>query len=114
MAIIEARLAGGIMRRGWALLMAMTLALGGCAKPEYDASTPQSALDSMHKMITDGRPEMLAQMVHIDARSITYADGVTEASAIDEVTHKTGDMLGRLYRVARKLRDAFPDQVASA
>lgn len=84
----------------------------GCSKaPRYDASSPQAAVDAMHQMIIDGHPEQLKNLVHIEAREITYADGVTEASAIQNVIDKTGDMLGQLYRVARKLRDRYPDQV---
>ena len=48
------------MQRGWALLMATMLVMVGCEKPQYDTSSPQAALDSMKKMIADGRPEMLA------------------------------------------------------
>lgn len=95
-------------------MLAMTLAAGGCADPEYDASSPQAALDSMHKMIADGRPHMLTMLVHIDARDITYDDGVTEASAIQDVLGKTGDMLERLIRVAQSLRERFPDDVKRA
>ena len=66
----------------------------------------------MHQMIVDGHPELLKNLVHIEAREISYSDGVTEASAIQNVIDKAGDMLGQLYRVARKLRDRYPDQVA--
>ena len=75
----------------------------GCSKPEYDTATPQAALDSMYKMIEDGRPELLGSMAYIEPRSITFDDGVTESSAIGNVTDKAGDMLGRLFRVAKKL-----------
>jgi hypothetical protein len=83
----------------------------GCAKPEYPASTPDDALASMYQMIADGRPEMLSTLVHIQPRDITFADGVTEASAIQNVIDKLGDMFGRLYRVAKKLNDQFPKGV---
>jgi hypothetical protein len=92
-------------------ILAISICLAGCSKPEYDASSPQAALDAMHQMIADGHPEMLGRMVHIEARDIAYEDGVTEASAIENVIDKTGDMLGQLYRVAGKLRTRFPDQV---
>ena len=85
-----------------------TASLGGCGKPRYDASSPQAALDSMYKMIADGHPEMLGGMIHIQSRDVTFADGVTEASAIQNVIDKTGDMLGQLYRVASKVRARFP------
>lgn len=81
----------------------------GCSRPEYDVSTPDRALNAMYQMIADGHPEMLGAMVHIEPRDITYADDVTEASAIQEVIDKTGEMLGRLYRVAGKLRANFPE-----
>src|SRR5262245_52707312 len=60
----------------------------GCSKPEYDTSTPDAALDSMYRMIADGRPELLGTLVYIPARDITFDDGVTEASAILNVTEK--------------------------
>src|SRR6185503_15054026 len=94
-----------------AVAWGVLLALCSCSKPQYDASTPQAALDSMYKMVAEGHPEMLGTMVHIDARDRTYADGVTEKSAIQEVTDKTGQMLGQLYRVATKIRERYPDDV---
>ena len=89
------------------------LLLGGCEKPQYDNSSPQAALDSMHAMIKDGHPELLGSLLHIEPRDPpqTFDDGVTEASAIDEVIAKAGDMLGQLYRVANKLRERFPDDI---
>lgn len=115
------------MMRHWSCIFRLVALLGclvvaeglaGCSKPQYDSSTPQAALDSMYKMIADGHPEMLGTMIHIEPRDRAYADGVTEASAIAEVTGKAGQMLGQLYRVAGKLRDRYPDQalkeVASA
>ena len=94
-----------------ALIAALSTALCGCSKPQYDTSSPQSALDSMYQMIADGHPEMLSHMLYIEPRDITYSDGVTEASAIENVTDKAGDMLGQLYRVAQKLRGRYPADV---
>jgi hypothetical protein len=85
--------------------------LAGCSKPEYDTASPQAALDSMYQMIADGRADMLADMIHIEPRDIAYDDGVTEASAIQDVKTKAGEMLGQLYRVANKLRERYPDQI---
>ncbi len=100
-----------VLRCTLAAIALATAILGGCSKPEYDTSTPQAALEAMHQMIVDGHPEMLGIMVHIEPRDITYADGVTEASAIQNVIDKTGDMLGQLFRVAKKLRDRFPNEI---
>ena len=90
---------------------AIVAGLCSCSKPQYDTSSPQAALDSMYAMIEDGRPEMLGSLVYIQPRDISYDDGVTEASAIDNVTEKAGDMFGRLFRVAKKIRDEFPSDV---
>lgn len=97
-----------VMAAGLALAAAL---LGGCSKPQYDTSTPQAALDSMYQMIADKRSDMLGEMIYIQPRDITFSDGVTEASAIGNVIDKTGDMLGRLYRVAEKLHQRFPDEI---
>jgi hypothetical protein len=100
------------MRAATSILVAWLLAAGGCADPEYDASTPQAAVDSMRQMIADGRAERLAGLLHIEARDMAFDDGVTEASAIRDVLEKAGDMFGRLYRVAFKIRDRFPGEAA--
>jgi hypothetical protein len=86
--------------------------LVGCAKPEYDASTPEKALQAVQKMLSDGRPELLPTMIDIPARDVTFDDGVTEASAIGEVKVKAGDMLARLWRVSRKIKERFPAELA--
>jgi hypothetical protein len=96
------------------LLLVVPTVLVSCSKPQYDDSSPQSALDSMYKMIEDNRPEQLGTLVYIQPRQITYEDGVTEASAIDNVTEKAGDMLGRMIRVAKKIRERFPEDVDKA
>src|SRR5438477_6384411 len=93
------------------MIAAVGAVLSACSKPQYDTSTPQAALDSMYKMIADGRPEQLGTLVYIEPRPLTFDDGVTEKSAIQNVTDKAGDMLGRLFGVAKKLRNKFPDDV---
>jgi len=102
-----------LLARILAPAIAVVLALGGCADPEYDTSTPQRAIDSARRMIEDGRPDLLPTMLHIDARDIVYDDGVTEASAIEDVRAKMGDMLSQLWRVAGKLRDRYPGAVGA-
>jgi len=94
-----------------ALVAAVALGLGGCRKPRYDTSTPQAALDAMAQMVRDGRPELLPTMLDIEARDITFPDGVTEASAINDVKLKAGDMLARLWKVSRALQARFPKEV---
>ena len=86
--------------------------LVGCSKPEYDTSTPEKALQAVQKMLADGRPELLPTMIDIPARDVTFDDGVTEASAIGEVKGKAGDMLARLWRVSRKIKERFPAELA--
>jgi len=85
--------------------------LAGCAKPEYNRSTPAAAIDTLHQMILDERAGEIATLIHIEARpEMIFEDGVTEASAIEDVRSKAGEMLDQLFRVARKLRDRFPDE----
>lgn len=90
---------------------AVVLLLQGCAEPTYDTSTPQATVDSMQQMIEDERADMLPQLLYIEPRDIEFEDGVTEASAIEDVRGKLSDMLGQLWRVARKLQRKFPDEV---
>jgi hypothetical protein len=90
---------------------AAAILLGGCSDPEYDTGTPTATLDAMTKMIADGRPDLLPTLIEIEARDITFDDGVTEASAIGDVKAKLGDLLGRLWRVSKKLKERFPTQV---
>ncbi len=86
---------------------------GGCSDPLYDTATPFAALESARTMLADGRADLLPNLIHLQPRDITYADGVTEASAIEDVRRKTGDMLGRLMRVGSKLNERFPGEVAA-
>ena len=74
---------------------AVVLGLAGCGQtPQYDTSSPQATLDAMRRMVADGHPELLGSVIHIQARDITFDDGVTEASAIQDVIHKASAMLG--------------------
>lgn len=100
-------------RHGWlaCALGAALLALGGCSDPRYDTSTPEKTLDAAKQMIADGRADLLPSLIEIKARDITFDDGVTEASAIQDVKTKLGDMLGRLWRVSQKLHDRWPSAV---
>lgn len=86
---------------------ALLAGLCGCSKPAYDTSTPQKAIDAAQKMVVDGHPELLPTLIEIPARDITFADGVTEASAIGEVKGKAGDMIGQLWRVSNKLKERY-------
>ena len=83
----------------------------GCKKPKFNTSTPEDMLDAATEMVAKNHAEYLPTLLDIPARDITFDDGVTEASAIDEVKLKAGDMLARLVRVAGELRDRFPKQV---
>ena len=103
----------GRRARGVAVVAVATglVAASGCSDPVYDTDTPGAALDAMRSMIAVGRADLLPTMVHVDVRDVTFDDGVTEASAVEDVRAKTGDMLGQLWRVSTKLRDRFPDEV---
>jgi len=90
-----------------AAAFAATLLLVGCAKPEYDTSTPEALLDSVQRAVKDGRPEDLPKFIEIAARDIAFDDGVTEESAIGDVKGKLSDMLGQLGRVSRKLKERY-------
>jgi hypothetical protein len=87
------------------------LAAGGCRKPKYDTSSPQKAVEALEQMVRDGRPELLPTMLFVEARDVTFADGVTEASAIEDVKRKAGDMVAQLWRVSRKLKQRYPKEV---
>lgn len=93
------------------LSLAVLVVLPACSDPAYDTSTPQRTVEAARKMLEDGRPDLLPTLIHLKPRDIRYDDGVTEASAINDVQRKTGEMLGQLWRVARKLRDRYPDEV---
>jgi hypothetical protein len=93
------------------LAVAATVALAGCADPEYDLSTPEKALDSAAKMVEDGRADLLPRLIDLKPRDLEFDDGVTEASAIEDVKGKLGEMLGRLWRVSTKLNERFESEV---
>ncbi len=83
----------------------------GCKKPKFNTSTPEDMLDAATEMVVKNQAQYLPTLLDIPARDVTFDDGVTEASAIEEVKTKAGDMLARLVRVAGELRDRFPKQV---
>ncbi len=93
------------------IVMCVLAATLGCKKPKYNTSTPEDMLDAATEMVTKNHAEYLPTLLEIPARDVTFDDGVTEASAIEEVKTKAGDMLARLVRVAGELRDRFPKQV---
>lgn len=99
------------MRRAFCILLLTILSLGfGCSDPDFDTSTPEKALASLRQMVEQDRADLLPTMIHLQPRDITFDDGVTEASAVEEVRTKMGDMLGQLWRVTRKLRDRYPKE----
>lgn len=94
-----------------ALLLTLGLLPTACSeKPAYDTSTPDQFLASLQRMVEEGHPELLVTLLEITPRDVTFADGVTEASAIAEVKQKAGDMIAQLWRIARKLHDRFPGE----
>lgn len=94
-----------------ALVLVSALLLGGCRKPRYDTSSPERVVEAMQKMVADGRPELLLDLVWLEPRPVTYSDGVTEASAIEDVRSKAKDMVAQLWRVSRQLNTRFPKEV---
>ena len=87
------------------------LCIVGCKKNGDDTSTPQKALDAIQRMIEEGRPQDLPKMIEIKSRDVTFEDGVTEASAIQNVKDKMGDMLAQLWRVSKKVNSRFPAEL---
>lgn len=79
----------------------------GC-EPNLETGTPEATLDTALRLVEEGRIGRLPGLIHLEARPIVYADGVTEASAIEDVRGKLSDMLEQLARVSGKLRDRFP------
>ncbi len=94
----------------FALLASLLLPACGDA-PGYDTSTPTKALDAMAAMVVDGRPEGLPQLIEIKVRDVTFDDGVTEASAVQDVKTKAGQMLAQLWRVSKKIKTRFPKEL---
>lgn len=99
------------IRIALAAALVAAAAAGGCRKPRYDTSSPSAAIDAMARMVKDGRPELLPTMLFVEARDVTFPDGVTEASAIEDVKGKAGEMLAQLWRVSQKLRKRYPADV---
>ncbi|MEE2896140.1 MAG: hypothetical protein VX726_10425 [Planctomycetota bacterium] len=87
-----------------------TLLLSGCGRQDYDTSTPESVLASARLMIENGDADRLPELMHFDARDITFEDGVTEASAIEDVKGKLAELLGRLWTIGEELQARFPDE----
>lgn len=101
-----------LARRFACLITVVALcAAAGCRKPKYDTSTPARTVDAMQKMVADGHPEYLLDLFYLEPRPVTYADGVTEASAIEDVRRKAKDMVAQLWRVSKKLKQRFPNEV---
>jgi hypothetical protein len=82
------------IRLAVAAALVAVAAAGGCRKPRYDTSS-----------------ELLPTMLFVEARDVTFPDGVTEASAIEDVKGKAGEMLAQLWRVSQKLRKRYPADV---
>ncbi|MGA1018768.1 MAG: hypothetical protein ACO3YY_12390, partial [Phycisphaerales bacterium] len=93
------------------LVAACFAVLAGC-EPNLETGTPEATLDTALRLVEEGEIRRLPGLIHLDARPVTYSDGVTEASAIEDVRSKLSDMLDQLARVSRKLRDRFPDDFA--
>ena len=93
------------------LICVCLLLLVACKRPAYDTSTPEATLDAAVAMVQGQDATSLPMLIEIPARDVTFDDGVTEASAIAEVKAKAGQMLQRLIRVARALRERFPREV---
>lgn len=96
-----------------AVAIALNILGGAGCETNLETGTPQATLATAQRLVEEGSLDRLPALVYIEARPITYADGVTEASAIEDVRGKLSDMLGQLARVSGKLRAAFPDGVAA-
>jgi len=90
------------------LALCIGLPLVGCGGSDLDTSSPQATIDTAMRLVEEGSIGRLPQLLHLDARPVTYSDGVTEASAIEDVRRKLGEMLDQLARVSRKLKERFP------
>jgi hypothetical protein len=83
------------------------VALVGC-EANLETGTPEATLDTAMRLVEEGRIDRLPSLIHLEARPVTFSDGVTEASAIEDVRGKLGDMLGQLARVSTKLKERYP------
>lgn len=93
------------------IVVSLSPALLGCGGKSEDTSTPQKALDAIARMIEEGHPENLPQMIDVNARDVTFDDGVTEASAIQNVKDKMSQMIAQLWRVSKKIKARFPEEL---
>jgi hypothetical protein len=86
--------------------------LAGCGGSDlpYDTSSPEAVVESARLMVRNGDADRLPELIELDARDITFEDGVTEASAIAEVKAKLAELLGRMWRVGEALQQRFPDE----
>lgn len=104
-------------RRSWSgaavlsVVVCVMCGLAGCSDPTYDQSTPDAAINAAMTMVEDGRPDLLPTLLYLPAREITYDDGVTEASAIDDVRAKLRDLLAQMHRISEKVRERYPDDI---
>ena len=99
---------GSGFRIGFGLFLAGLLA--GCGSEEYDTSTPEAVLASARSMVENGDANRLPELIHFEARDIQFDDGVTEASAIEEVKAKLAELMGRLWVIGEELQARFPGE----
>lgn len=95
----------------WSIVVCVVCGLTGCSDPTYDRSTPDAAINAAMTMVEDGRPDLLPSLLYLPARDLTYEDGVTEESAIEDVREKTRDLLEQMHRISEKIRARFPDEI---
>lgn len=104
-------------RRSWSgaavlfVVVCVKCGLTGCSDPTYDQSTPDAAINAAMTMVEDGRPDLLPSLLYLPARDISYEDGVTEASAIEDVRGKLRDLLAQMHRISQKVRERYPDEI---
>lgn len=104
-------------RRSWSgaavlfVVVCVQCGLTGCSDPTYDQSTPDAAINAAMTMVEDGRPDLLPSLLYLPARDISYEDGVTEASAIEDVRGKLRDLLAQMHRISQKVRERYPDEI---
>ena len=97
---------------GLGLVLAGLLAVlpAGCGREEYDTSTPEAVLASARSMVENGDANRLPELIHFEARDIEFEDGVTEASAIEEVKEKLAELMGRIWVIGEELQARFPGE----
>ena len=108
MALLARPRRGSGFRIGFGLFLAGLLA--GCGTEEYDTSTPEAVLASARSMVENGDANRLPELIHFEARDIQFEDGVTEASAIEEVKAKLAELMGRLWVIGEELQARFPGE----